>query len=68
MGSWNNDCMRLGNFCDEAGLVICETLLPHKAIHLGTLSIPNMSCVNQIDRNTCSRRLISFLQDVRAFR
>ena len=68
MGHRNDNGDRLISFCSASGLKIGGSLFQHKQIHKGTWRSPDGNTVNQIDHICVSRRWISSLQDVRAYR
>jgi len=68
MGNRNDNGDKLISFCSASGLKIGGSLFQHKQIHKGTWRSPDGNTVNQIDHMCLSRRWISSLQDVWAYR
>ena len=68
LGSMNENCEILADFCTCNDIVIGGTIFPHKPCHKATWRSPDARTENQIDHITINRRWKSALQDVRVRR
>ena len=62
-GTRNENGERLCGFCEMNGLVITETIFPHKEIHKATWTSPNGRTKNQIDPTMIAKEYRSSVTD-----
>ena len=66
--SMNQNGERLLELCETSNLALASTFFPHKNIHKITWHSPDNKTKNQIDHLCISRKFLSAVQDIRAFR